>query len=106
MWPSLQNPWYDQGSRYSVPYTVYTTGIGWRADKLPHFDPNKLAKPVGRAVASRAEHLGPRGLLDDQHEGLAMALLRDGVTDVNTENPRPGERGARRARVNWSRRRT
>ena len=32
VWPSLQSPWYDVGSRYTVPYTIYTTGIGWRAD--------------------------------------------------------------------------
>jgi spermidine/putrescine transport system substrate-binding protein len=88
VWPTLQNPWYDQSSRYSVPYTVYTTGIGWRADKLPGFDPAKLANPwnalwqVGPSISGRV------GLLDDQHEGLAMALLRDVVTDVNTENPR------------------
>src|SRR5262249_36432243 len=34
VWPSLANPFYDVGSRYSVPYTVYTTGIAWRKDKL------------------------------------------------------------------------
>jgi spermidine/putrescine transport system substrate-binding protein len=26
------------------------------------------------------------GMLDDQHDGLALGLLRNGVTDVNTEN--------------------
>ena len=87
VWPSLQNPWYDQASRYSVPYTVYTTGIGWRADKLPHFNPDKLAKPWGALWQVGPSISGRVGLLDDQHEGLAMALLRDGVTDVNTENP-------------------
>ena len=87
VWPSLQNPWYDQGSRYSVPYTVYTTGIGWRADKLPQFNPTKLAKPWGALWQVGPSISGRVGLLDDQHEGLAMALLRDGVTDVNTEDP-------------------
>ena len=45
VWPSLADPWYDVGSRYSVPYTIYTTGVGWRADFLPGFDPSKLANP-------------------------------------------------------------
>ncbi len=34
LWPQFQNPWYDAGWRYSVPYTVYTTGIGWRTDMV------------------------------------------------------------------------
>ena len=32
VWPELHSPFYDVGPRYSVPYTVYTTGIGWRND--------------------------------------------------------------------------
>ena len=35
VWPSFTNPWYDQDWRYSVPYTIYTTGIGWRNDQVP-----------------------------------------------------------------------
>jgi len=34
VWPQLQSPFYDVHSRYSVPYTVYTTGIAWRKDKV------------------------------------------------------------------------
>jgi spermidine/putrescine transport system substrate-binding protein len=87
VWPSLANPWYDVGSRYTVPYTVYTTGIGWRADKLPGFDPASLANPWSALWAEGPKISGKVGMLDDQHEGLAMALLHDGVTDVNTEDP-------------------
>ena len=32
-WPEYQDPWYDLGAKYSVPYTVYTTGVGYRADR-------------------------------------------------------------------------
>ena len=42
VWPELHSPFYDVGPRYSVPYTLYTTGIGWRNDKLGDFDPNAL----------------------------------------------------------------
>jgi spermidine/putrescine transport system substrate-binding protein len=87
VWPSLANPWYDVGSRYTIPYTVYTTGIGWRADKLPGFDPARLANPWSALWAEGPKISGKVGMLDDQHEGLAMALLHDGVTDVNTEDP-------------------
>jgi spermidine/putrescine transport system substrate-binding protein len=87
VWPSLANPWYDVGSRYTVPYTVYTTGIGWRTDKLPGFNPAKLANPWSALWLQGPKIPGRVGLLDDQHEGLTMGLLHDGVTDVNTENP-------------------
>ncbi len=30
VWPTFTNPWYDQGWQYTVPYTIYTTGMGWR----------------------------------------------------------------------------
>ena len=42
VWPELQNPFYDVGPRYTVPYTLYTTGIGWRNDKIGDFDPDEL----------------------------------------------------------------
>ncbi len=34
VWPSVQDPWYDKGSRYTVPYVTWTTGIGYRTDKV------------------------------------------------------------------------
>ena len=34
IWPALQDPFYDKGSQYTVPYTIYTTGIGYRTDKV------------------------------------------------------------------------
>src|SRR5262249_49846481 len=30
IWPELQDPFYDRGSRYTVPYVVWLDGIGWR----------------------------------------------------------------------------
>jgi spermidine/putrescine transport system substrate-binding protein len=35
VWEGFTNPWYDQEWRYTVPYTIYTTGIGWRTDQVP-----------------------------------------------------------------------
>jgi spermidine/putrescine transport system substrate-binding protein len=87
VWPSLTSPWYDVGSQYSVPYTIYTTGIGWRADKLPGFDPAKLQNPWSSLWSEGPKIAGKVGILDDQHEGLALGLLRNGVTDLNTEDP-------------------
>jgi spermidine/putrescine transport system substrate-binding protein len=87
VWQALNSPWYDVGSHYTVPYPIYTTGIGWRNDKLPGFNPAKLANPWNALWQQGPKISGRVGLLDDQHEGLTMGLLRNGVTDVNTENP-------------------
>ncbi len=86
VWPSLTSPWYDAGSHYTVPYTIYTTGIGWRADKLKGFNPAQLANPWSALWTEGPKIVGKVGLLDDQHEGLTMALLHNGVTNVYTDN--------------------
>ncbi|HEY6886706.1 MAG TPA: spermidine/putrescine ABC transporter substrate-binding protein [Solirubrobacter sp.] len=84
VWPELQNPFYDVGPRYSVPYTLYTTGIGWRNDKVGDFDPAQLGwESFWKSEAFR----GRVGILDDSREALGMALMRRGVTDLNTEDP-------------------
>lgn len=85
VWKMLQSPWYDVGSRYTVPYTVFSTGIGWRNDFLPDYDPSKLANPY-ESFWQMEEISGKVGMLDDQREGLAFGLLRNGITDVNTAN--------------------
>jgi len=83
VWKMLQSPWYDVGSRYTVPYTVFSTGIGWRNDFLPDYDPSKLDNPY-ESFWHMGEISGRVGMLDDQREGLAFGLLRNGITDVNT----------------------
>lgn len=88
VWDGLQSPWYDQGSQYTVPYTVYTTGIGWRADKLgPSFDPGKLKNPYDVFWQAK-RYSGKVGLLDDMRDCIAMAILRNGGTDINSAEPK------------------
>jgi spermidine/putrescine transport system substrate-binding protein len=83
-WPELHSPFYDVGPRYTVPYTVYTTGIGWRNDLVGDFDPAQLGwEAIWKAGALK----GKVGILDDSREGLGMALMRRGVTNLNTEVP-------------------
>jgi spermidine/putrescine transport system substrate-binding protein len=86
VWTALHSPWYDAGARYTVPYTIYTTGIGWRSDKLPGFDPTTMRNPWSALWTAGPKISGKVGMLDDQHEGLAMGLLHNGVTDLNTES--------------------
>jgi spermidine/putrescine transport system substrate-binding protein len=92
-WPELHSPFYDVGPRYSIPYTVYTTGIGYRNDKLGNFDPAKLENPWD-AFWQAEQFKGRVGILDDSREALGMALMRRGVTNLNTEDPALLERAS------------
>jgi spermidine/putrescine transport system substrate-binding protein len=84
VWPSLQDPFYDKGSQYTVPYVIYTTGIGYRADKVEK-TPGEYPNPYD--IFWEPAHKGWTWLLDDSREAIAAMLLRNGITDVNTERP-------------------
>lgn len=86
VWPALQNPYYDQHSRYTVPYTVYTTGIGWRTDKVKKAPP-EYANPYDIFWDDRS-YAGKVAILDDQREALGMTMLRRHLYDINTEDPK------------------
>jgi spermidine/putrescine transport system substrate-binding protein len=81
LWPAFENPWYDQQWRYTVPYTVYTTGIGWRSDKVTT-DIAGLPNPYDTLWNSK--YRGITAIIDDWHTAMAMCLLRAGKTDINT----------------------
>jgi spermidine/putrescine transport system substrate-binding protein len=85
VWPELHSPFYDVGPRYTVPYVTYTTGIAWRNDLLD-FDPSKLDQPWD-AFWKGEKYRGKVAILDDSREAPGMALMRRGVTDLNTEKP-------------------
>ena len=78
--PSFQDPFYDQGSQYTVPYTVFATGIGYRADRI---DPGAMAA-AGWDSLWDTTYKGLASVIDDVREGLALPMLRAGETDVNT----------------------
>lgn len=83
VWPFFSNPWYDQEWRFTVPYTVYTTGIGWRADQVPA-DIGALKNPY-EALWDPA-YKDKTAVIDDWHTAMAMVLLKLGITDVNTSS--------------------
>jgi spermidine/putrescine transport system substrate-binding protein len=90
IWPELQDPFYDRGSRYTVPYVVWLDGIGWRNDKVRE-DIAAMDVPWDIFWQSQA-YRGKVGLLDDKRDGLSMPMQRDamrlGATpDLNTEDP-------------------
>jgi spermidine/putrescine transport system substrate-binding protein len=90
IWPELQDPVYDRGSRYTVPYVVWADGIGWRND-LVQEDIAGMEVPWDIFWEAQA-YRGKVGMLDDKRDGLAMPMLRDAMragarADVNTEDP-------------------
>jgi len=84
VWPMLQDPYYDVGSRFTVPYTVYETGIGWRTDMID-VDIESMDNPWevfwDPAVKDKA------GLYDDYRETIGVALYKNGILDINTDDP-------------------
>ena len=75
------DPWYDRRSAYTVPFTMYKTGIGWRKDKIG----DGLTGSWGDLWNDRAK--GRVFVLDDRDEVLGMAALKLGL-DVDTSDER------------------
>jgi spermidine/putrescine transport system substrate-binding protein len=82
VWPSLQSPFYDQEARYTVPYTVYQTGIGWRTDLVDDADVEDISNPWD--VFWNGKYKGIAGLYDDFRETLKAAMFHNGVSDPDT----------------------
>ena len=81
VWPEFQDPWYDRGARYTVPYTIYTTGVMYRADRVTDVPAN------GYDLIWDEKYAGKTYLLDDMWEAIGMSMLRNGIsTDINTDD--------------------
>jgi spermidine/putrescine transport system substrate-binding protein len=80
LWPSAANPFFDQGLRYSVPYTVFTTGLGYRTDVIE----STVVEQQGWDTLWDPAYAGQAGLLNDSREAFAMAMLKLGLTNINT----------------------
>ena len=85
VWSGFKSPYYDVESRYSVPYTVYSTGIAYRTDRVKEDIPS-LKQPWDIFWQAQA-YKGKTALLSEVRETIAMALLRKGELDINTEDP-------------------
>jgi spermidine/putrescine transport system substrate-binding protein len=84
-WPQLQEPFYDLGGRYNVPYLTWTTGVGFRRDLVseePQGDFQSAFEPFWDPA-----YRGQVGVLDEYRDTMAMALLHAGTEDVNTTEP-------------------
>ncbi len=76
VWPDYQNPFYDQAWQYTTPYSIYTTGMAWRKDKVN-------LSPSYNMPWQGAKYKGKVAVLDDYREGLGLALLHAGSTNLN-----------------------
>lgn len=66
------DPWYDPGSRHTVPFTMYKTGIGWRRDRL-----GDLTGSWDDLWNEQAK--GKVFVLDDRDEVLGLGALKLGL---------------------------
>jgi spermidine/putrescine transport system substrate-binding protein len=84
IWPRLSSPYYDRGSRYTVPYVVYQTGIGWRADVVTDDIP---AMDNPWEIFWDATYKDKVGVYDDYRETIAVGMFKSGITNVNSAKP-------------------
>jgi spermidine/putrescine transport system substrate-binding protein len=89
VWAPLQDPFYDRGARYTVPYVVWLDGIGWRNDKIGK-DISGMKVPWDIFWEAKP-WAGKVGLLDDERDALSMPMQRDAmhagaVPDLNTDD--------------------
>ena len=83
VWDQFQSPFYDQESRYSVPYAVWNTGIMWRNDQVTA-DIAAMDNPW--EVFWTDAPPDKTHLLNNSRDLLSLAMYRQGQTDVNTDD--------------------
>ncbi len=77
----VANPYYDQGSRYTVPYTLYETGIAWRADMIED-DIAGMTNPW--EAIWNPDYKDIVGLYDDYRETIGVGMYKSGITNINS----------------------
>jgi spermidine/putrescine transport system substrate-binding protein len=78
---AADGPFYDPGLRYTTPYTIYTGGIGWRADMVAASDaPDHRDDPYG--IFTDPAYRDLVGIYDAYRDALALGLQQAGVHDL------------------------
>jgi len=80
IWDTLQDPWYDPGSIYTVASVVGSFGIDWRTDMFD-VDVAALANPWDAMWDPAAKDIV--GFYDQFREAIAFSLFRNGEKDPN-----------------------
>lgn len=76
----LQDPYYDQGSQYTMAQFIYGNGIGFRKDRI---DPSQLAEQ-GYDAMWNSEYNGKLAVIDSYRDTISLSLFQMGETDVNS----------------------
>lgn len=84
VWDQFQSPFYDVGSQFSLVYSVWSTGIFWRNDKL-QIDPASMSNPYDVFFDNPPKD--KTHLLANAQDVLALAMFWRGMTDVNSTDP-------------------
>lgn len=84
VWAVYQSPYYDQEWRYTVPYVVYTTGIAYRRDVISDEEIFGMENPWD--ILWDPRFANRVGVYDSYRDTIQTALLRNGITDINTGN--------------------
>jgi spermidine/putrescine transport system substrate-binding protein len=85
VWPVFSDPgpWYDLEARYTVPYTIYTTGVAYRRDRVE----DARAAELGYEAFFDPTFKDSVAYYDSYRDALGMMLLRNGVTDPDSSDP-------------------
>jgi spermidine/putrescine transport system substrate-binding protein len=85
VWPSYSDPgpYYDLKWKYSVPYTIYVWGVAYRLDRVSD---DEIAAQGWDALWNH-DYAGEISLYDSYGDTIAITILRDGSTDVNSCDP-------------------
>jgi len=94
VWPVYQNPFYDQGWRYTVPYVTWTTGIGYRRD---HISDEEVAQK-GYDILWDPQYNGKTAFYDDYRTALGWPCC---VTASPTSTPARRRTSSRRRTPSW-----
>ncbi|MEX0991324.1 MAG: extracellular solute-binding protein [Actinomycetota bacterium] len=84
VWDPLQQPFYDVESTFTIPYTIWDTGIMWRNDEI---STDIATMPNPYEIFWNGAPKDKTHLLSNPRDPIAMAIYRTGDTDVNTDDP-------------------
>jgi spermidine/putrescine transport system substrate-binding protein len=81
----VANPYYDQGSQYTVPYVLYETGIAWRVDMI---DDDIAGMDNPWEALWNPDYKDITGLYDDYRETIGVGMYKSGLNDaINSGDP-------------------
>jgi spermidine/putrescine transport system substrate-binding protein len=76
-WTDYHSPFYDVDAQYTMPYSIYTTGMAWLKNKV------NLA-PGWDMPWQASAYKGKVAVLDDDRETIGLALMKAGNFNLNT----------------------